>query len=151
MPPYQMKMKPIIITAFLLVTSQIHAQTLEADKVNKLHLRKFEWFIKKNYDSLDWLMDKTVRYTHSNGWIQAKQDVINDLKAGKPVYNSIQVEQSSVALYENGTAIVSGKGTFAGLMADGSPFSLKLAYTEVYIKAKKQWKLVNRLATKIAN
>jgi hypothetical protein len=146
-------MKHAIIFPLLFILLQGHTQTQspEADKVNKLHLKKFEWFTKKNYDSVEWILDKTLRYTHSNGWVQTKQEVINDLKAGKPVYNSIQVEQSSVAFYENGTAIVNGKGTFAGLMADGAAFNLKLAYTEVYIRVKKEWKLVNRLTTKLPN
>jgi hypothetical protein len=143
-------MKYLLIT-FILQTFASHAQTSEAAKVDQLHLKKFEWFAKKNYDSINWVLDESVQYMHSNGWVQNKKEVIDDLKSGKLNYTSVAVDKSSVKIYENGSAVVTGTGTFSGTMPDGSTFSLRLLYSEVYIKVKKQWKLVNRLATKIAN
>jgi hypothetical protein len=139
----------IILFTFLALTAQ--AQTPEADKVKQLHLKKFEWFTKKNYDSINWVLDESVQYIHSNGWTQSKKEVVDDMKSGKLNYNSIVIEKSSAKLYENGTAIVTGTGTFAGSLPDGSPFNLKLLYIETYMKIKKQWRLVSRLSTKVVN
>lgn len=119
-----------------------------AAEVDRLHRQKFTWLITKNYDSLNWVLDERVKYIHSNGWIQTKQEVIDDLKTGKLNYTSVQIDEANVTLYES-SALVTGKGTFKGLMPDQSEFSLRLLYTEVYIKSKNQWKLVSRLATKI--
>lgn len=141
-------MKNILLLILLIVGTQAFGQTPESEKVNQLHKRKFEWLINKKYDSLNWLMDEQVKYIHSNGWIQARQEVIDDLKSGKLNYTSVLVEESSVS-YFNQSAVVTGKGIFKGLMADKSEFTIHLLYTEVYVKQKKQWKLVSRQATKI--
>lgn len=119
-----------------------------AAEVDRLHRQKFTWLITKNYDSLNWVLDERVKYIHSNGWIQTKQEVIDDLKTGKLNYTSVQIDEANVTLYES-SALVTGKGTFKGLMPDQSEFSLRLLYTEVYVRSKNQWKLVSRLATKI--
>lgn len=140
-----------LLISFLCLSFASQAQSPEAAKVEQLHLKKFEWFTKKNYDSINWVLDDSAQYIHSNGWVQTKKDVTEDMKSGKLNYTSIAVDKSSVKMYDNGTAVVTGTGTFAGTLPDGAPFNLRLLYSEVYIKSKKQWKLVNRLSTKIAN
>ncbi|MEQ1586926.1 MAG: nuclear transport factor 2 family protein [Cyclobacteriaceae bacterium] len=141
-------MKKLFLVVLLLAGTQAHSQTGEAEKVNQLHKKKFDWLINKKYDSLNWLMDERVKYIHSNGWIQSRQEVIDDLKSGKLNYTSVVVEESSVS-YFNQSAVVTGKGIFKGLMADKSEFNIHLLYTEVYVKQKKLWKLVSRQATKL--
>lgn len=139
----------IILYLILFVSSGFaFGQSKEAEAVVRLHKQKFEWLIHKKYDSLNWVMDEQVKFIHSNGWVQNKQDVINDLKSGKLNYTNIDIHESSVIIY-NQTAVVTGKGNFKGLMPDQSEFNIKLLYTEVYSKSKKQWKLVSRQATKI--
>lgn len=142
-------MKNILLFILLIVGTQAFSQNPEAEKVNTLHKKKFEWFITKNYDSLNWILDESVKYIHSNGWIQSKKEVIEDIKSGKLNYTSVAVTESSVSIYNNQSAVVTGKGTFKGLMPDKSEFNIYLLYTEVYVKSKKQWKLVSRHACKI--
>lgn len=141
-------MKNILLVILLIVGTQAFGQPAEAEKVNQLHKKKFEWLINKKYDSLNWLLDEQVKYIHSNGWIQTKQDIINDLKSGKLNYTSVIVEESTVSYYVK-SAVVTGKGMFKGLMTDKSEFAIHLLYTEVYVKQKKEWKLVSRQATKL--
>jgi Domain of unknown function (DUF4440) len=142
-------MKRSILILVLIASLGAYGQSEENQKVNQLHLRKFDWLINKNYDSLNWLIEPGAKYIHSNGWIQSKQEVIDDLKSGKLNYTSVNVSESSVALYNNHTAVVTGKGSFKGLMPDKSEFNIHLLYTEVYVKHKKQWKLVSRQACKL--
>lgn len=140
-------MKNLLMIMLLIVCANAYCQT-EAEKVNRLHKQKFGWLISKNYDSLNWVMDETVKFIHSNGWMQTKEDVISDLKSEKLNYTSVVVQESSVTLFKN-SAVVVGKGNFKGLMPDKSEFNINLLYTEVYIKSKKHWKLVSRHACKI--
>lgn len=142
-------MKKFILFVLLLITVQVFGQNPEADKVNQLHKRKFVWMITKNYDSLNWVLDEGAKYIHSNGWIQSKTEVVEDMKSGKLNYTAVDVQESAVTLYNNQSAVVTGKGTFKGLMPDQSEFNINLLYTEVYVKVKKQWKLVTRHACKI--
>lgn len=138
----------ILFLGLILISANLFGQKSET-AVDQLHRKKFTWLINKNYDSLNWLMHEQVQYIHSNGWVQSKKEVNDDLKTGKLNYTNIEIVEATVTLHQN-TAIVSGKGRFRGLMPDKSEFNLSLFYTEVYVKAGKDWKLINRLATKIA-
>lgn len=142
-------MKKLLLFALLISGANAYCQSPEDDRVNQLHKRKFEWMTTKNYDSLNWVTDETLKFIHSNGWTQSKKEMIEDMKSGKLNYTSIIVQESSVSLYNNKSAVVTGKGTFKGLMPDKSEFNINLLYTEVYIKSKRQWKLVSRHACKI--
>jgi hypothetical protein len=142
-------MKRLLIIVVLTISNYAFSQTSESQQVNKLHRKKFEWLINKNYDSLNWILDAEVKYIHSNGWIQSKKEVIEDIKSGKLNYTSVEVQESSVSMFNKNCAVVTGKGIFKGLMPDKSEFNINLLYTEVYVKQKKNWKLVSRQACKL--
>lgn len=140
-------MKVTVLIGCILIAFVSFGQKNEV-AIDQLHRKKFTWLINKNYDSLNLMLHEQVQYIHSNGWVQSKKDVIDDLTTGKLNYTNVEVVESKVSIYQN-TAIVSGKGRFRGLMPDKSEFNLSLFYTEVYVKVGKEWKLLNRLATKI--
>lgn len=125
------------------------SQTPLAEKLNELHKQKFDWMIAKNYDSLNWVTDETLKFIHSNGWIQSKKEFIEDLKTDRLNYTSIIIRESSVSVYQDRCAVITGQGTFRELMPDKSEFVVNLLYTEVYMKSKKHWRLVSRHACKI--
>lgn len=115
--------------------------------VIELSARKFQWLAQKQYDSLDLLLHKEIKYIHSNGWIETKDDILNDLKSGKLNYNRVTISEASA--YSSGkTVVVTGKGVFEVVM-EGKPFTITLLYTEVYVKTKKRWKLLSRHACKL--
>lgn len=116
-------------------------------QVTDLSKRKFEWMIHKNLDSLNALLDENIKYIHSNGWIQTKQEIITDFKTGKLILKQVDVTESEVRLYNN-TAILTGKGMFTGTIND-KEFSLNLFYTEVYIYKENKWLLTSRHACKL--
>jgi len=142
-------MKNILLFILLIVGTQAFSQNQEAEKVNKLHKRKFEWMVVKNYDSLNWITDESLKFIHSNGWIQTKDDLLGDMKSGKLNYTSIDIEESAAIVFNNQSAVITGKGFFKGLMPDKSEFNVHLLYTEMYVKSKKHWKLVSRQACKL--
>lgn len=142
-------MRLIILYLAFFISWSGFGQADESKIVDQLHRKKFEWLTTKNYDSLNWILDDQVKYIHSNGWIQSKKDVIDDIKSGKLVYTSITVSEASVTQHGPKASIITGKGLFVGLMPDKSEFKINLLYTEVYVKYKKQWKLVSRQATRI--
>lgn len=142
-------MRLIILYLTFFISWSGFGQADESKIVDQLHRKKFEWLTTKNYDSLNWILDDQVKYIHSNGWIQSKKDVIDDIKSGKLVYTSITVSEASVTQHGPKASIITGKGLFVGLMPDKSEFKINLLYTEVYVKYKKQWKLVSRQATRI--
>ena len=107
-----------------------------------LSRRKFIWLIRKETDSLARTLDDRLEYVHSNGWVQTKKDVLDDMKSGKLIYQVVTVKESKVRLYGQ-SAIVSGLGTFEGINS-GTTFKLDLRYTEVYVRSAEGWKLASR-------
>lgn len=121
--------------------------SIEEQFILDLSKKKFDWLIGSNYDSLSILLDDRIQYIHSNGWIQNKGEILNDLKTGKLVYKKVTIKESTARLYAT-TALAIGLGTFEGVI-DGKPFLMDLRYTEVYIKSKNRWKLVSRHSNKM--
>ncbi len=133
---------------YFLISINASAQNNPTEKyVNDFSIRKNQWLIQKNYDSLNLMLDKRCMYIHSNGWIQSADEVIQDLKSGKLVYKKMEITESTARQFES-MVIVTGKGNFEGLVNDKA-FNLKLLYTEVYVKRKASWKLVTRQSTKL--
>ncbi len=141
--------RPMVLFLLLILAHGATAQTASREEkfILDLSKKKFDWIVTKQYDSLTWILDERVEYVHSNGWIQNKKEVIDDLKSGKLNYQKVTVKEASARMYPS-TAIVLGLGTFEGI-TDGKAFSLELRYTEVYIKIGPQWKLASRHANRI--
>jgi hypothetical protein len=138
-----------IICALWMMTATLLAQTpsREEQAILDLSKKKFDWLTVKQSDSLASMLDDRVQYIHSNGWIQNKNEVIEDLRSGKLNYTKVTIQEAAAQIFHT-SAIVTGLGIFDGI-TDGKPFSLHLRYTEVYIKSGSHWKLVLRHANKM--
>jgi hypothetical protein len=119
----------------------------QEQQIIQLSKNKFEWLIIKNIDSLKMVLDDQAQYVHSNGWIQTKQEVLDDVISGKLNYQEVIVSEASVRLY-SGMAILIGKGKFSGSV-NKNLFTMKLLYTEVYVKSGMKWLLTSRHANKL--
>lgn len=133
--------KYLILSAFLFAIVTAHAQVSE-QAVLDLSKKKFGWMIRMKYDSLEPALDDRLIFVHSNGWVENKQEIIQDIKSGKLRYVNIQVTAASARIYTS-TAIVNGKGKF-NVLLDGKPLELTLSYTEVYIQKNDKWLLASR-------
>ena len=140
-------MKTILICLLSIVISVAHAQDADTTSLKKLSHEKFLWMIEKDTARLESLLHADLQYIHSNGWIESKTDVLNDLVSGKLVYKSVVIKKESVRLIGK-TGIITGTGMYK-VMLEGKEVELKLLYTEVYIYKNKQWKLVQRNACKL--
>jgi hypothetical protein len=123
------------------------AQTAEEKAVSELSRKKFNWLIRKEADSLSRALDERVQYVHSNGWVQSKKEVLDDMKSGKLVYQAVTVKESTVRIYGQ-AAIVTGLGSFEGINS-GTAFKLEMRYTEVYVKTPEGWKLASRHSNRV--
>jgi hypothetical protein len=145
----------IKLLCVLFLVASFHAYCQHDDDIDarteqyiiELSARKFQWLIQKQYDSLDALLHKEIKYIHSNGWIETKDEVLQDLKSGKLIYQKVNVAEAGAAS-SGKTVVVTGKGSFEVLM-EGKPIEIRLLYTEVYVKTKKRRKLFSRHACKI--
>ncbi len=141
------KFFPLLGLWILCANAFAQVPSRQEQSVLDLSRRKFDWLIEKNYDSLKTLLDDKTQYIHSTGWIQSKNEVLDDLKSGKLTYKSVIVKEANARGYGT-TSIVTGLATIEGV-TDSKPFSLDLRYTEVYVKSGNHWKLVSRHANKM--
>ena len=140
-------MKTLALVLVVLVNLGAYAQSAEEKKLLALHERKFAWLVNRQYDSLTQLLDDRVQYIHSNGWTENKTEILADLQSGKLNYQRVEVKEATARLYKD-AGVVTGKGVFSVLM-DGKPLEISLLYTEVYVRTKKQWRLVSRHACRV--
>jgi hypothetical protein len=143
-------MKKIVWLLLLLPTIVIAQKNTESATekfVLALHAKKFNWMVEQKLDSLKKVLDERLVYIHSNGWMQRKQDVIDDFKNGKLKYNSVRVDSAGARVYQ-GAVIVVGKALINATL-NGNTSDFSLLYTEIYVRKKEGWLLVSRHANRL--
>lgn len=139
--------RTVLSAIILFMMLEVSAQTSAERELLRLSADKFRWLISQDADSLKPLLNARLMYIHSNGWVQSRQEVLDDMASGKLIYHSINISNAQVRLYKD-TGIVTGKGRFSG-QREGSDFDMELTFTEVYVKDKKKWMLVSRHANRM--
>jgi hypothetical protein len=93
------------------------------------------------------LLHERLGYGHSNGWIESKKELIEDLYNGKLSYKSIKQSAEQFEIV-NTTATVRSMADIDVLL-DGKPMSFKLHVLQVWVWEKKGWKLLGRQSVKM--
>ena len=144
-------MKKNLLVLFLLISLPFFSQTKKdkiAHHIIALHQKKFDLMISKQFDSLSLILDADLKYIHSNGWVESKEDLLANLKSDKLVYKKVTVSETKVTL-TNHVAIVSGKGLFS-VVLENQTLEIPLMYSEIYVKKKGKWLLLHRHANKLS-
>lgn len=93
------------------------------------------------------VLHKDVSYGHSNGWIQSRNDVLNDFTSGKLVYNKIENNSSAIVSISKKYATVKTNTNAEGVV-NGTAFKLTLHIMQFWIKTKNGWQLIARQSAK---
>lgn len=94
------------------------------------------------------LSDKGLSYGHSNGWIQDKKDLMNDLKTGLITYQ--RYDEDSVKVTTNESNTMANVRFVADIDATmkGNSYTFHLKVLEVWVRKTKNWMLFARQAVK---
>ena len=139
------KGKYVLIPVVIFAISIFHCtQMYASDPLLELHRSKFNWMVEEQLDSLSAVLSEDLKYIHSNGWIETKAEVLENIESGHLGYREIIIEEENVR-YFGKTGIVTGRGLFR-VALDGDPLEIELLYTEVYHKRDGEWELVQRHA-----
>ena len=103
--------------------------------------------IKKDTVILKQLLHKNVSYGHSSGWVENKQEVLNDLVSGKLTYNKIENEDVKWIVDKEWASARTTANV--NVTVDGKISDLKLHVLEVWLKTNRGWQLIARQSTKI--
>ena len=111
-------------------------------KLDKALLQKDEVVLKS-------VLHNDLSYGHSNGWIQSKDDILNDFKSGKLTYNNIENNSSAIVKINKKYATVKTNTNAEGSV-NGTAFKLTLHVMQFWIKTKKGWQLIARQSAKLS-
>ena len=134
-----------IITLFftnLVVVGQVDSIALK-DAMKKLDKALLE----KDATTLKAVLHKDLSYGHSNGWIQSKDDIMNDFASGKLNYNKIENNSSAIIKISKKYATVKTNANAEGSV-NGTAFKLTLHIMQFWIKTKNGWQLIARQSAK---
>ena len=127
----------------LLAISQVDSVSLK-DAMKKLD----KALIEKDYSTLQAVLHNDVSYGHSNGWVQNKQDIVNDLKSTKLVYDKIENSSVTIAAINENWATVRTNTRAEGSINQNA-FNFNLHVLQVWLKTKTGWQLMARQSTKL--
>ncbi|MBZ2177341.1 MAG: nuclear transport factor 2 family protein [Acidobacteriota bacterium] len=98
--------------------------------------------------SLEKILGEQLIYTHSNGRIENKKEVIEALAVKKStIYAAVDYAAEKQLAFHGNTAVVRRDTTVKLLGAD--PRTMKLSILYVWVKGKGGWQLVGRQATRL--
>jgi hypothetical protein len=96
---------------------------------------------------LNWLLRDDIHYIHSNGWVQLKRDIINDLYNGKLTYKNIDVTSRGVKL--NGPMGAVEMKADVDVLLDGKTVHLNLKINQLWTWKNDRWELFSRISEKV--
>ncbi|HMC98726.1 MAG TPA: nuclear transport factor 2 family protein [Ferruginibacter sp.] len=142
-----MKHKRLLVILLIMGWSlSLFAQTNE-EKLTTTMKEFHQALVSKNTASIDKQTDKALSYGHSNGWIQTKKEVIDDLGNGKIEYHSFKEDSINVSINDkmaNVRFVADIDATFRGTHIN----NLHLKVLEVWVRRNKKWVLFARQAVK---
>src|SRR6266496_2412989 len=145
---YNSKLMRFVFTICLFFASVISIAQVDSISLKEAMSSLDKALINKDENTLVQLLYAEVSYGHSNGWVQNKNDVINDLKSGKLVYNKIENTRVMIVAISNSWATVRANTNAEGSI-NRTAFQLKLHVLQVWMKSMSGWQLLARQSTKL--
>lgn len=140
----------LLITLLFVQTGVFAKPRIKPDSANlvKTMTALNDALLKKDSATLNKVLHKRLSYGHSNGWVESKKEVINDLFNGKLIYNKISQSKERIEVVRE-TATVRST-TDIDVVVDGEKVVMSLHVLQVWIwKDKEGWKLMGRQSVKI--
>lgn len=109
-------------------------------QLNKALIQKDERTIKK-------LVSKRIKYAHSNGWIETRKEMIENLYNGTLSYIEINLRETNISIKEK-TGVVQSKGKYTVMMKE-ELYDFELKATQVWQWKRGRWILMARQSVKI--
>ena len=144
---YKLIMKKIVL-AFL-IFGFVKSSFAQIDSVGlKNAMQQLDKaLLQKDEKTLQTVLHKEISYGHSNGWIQNKNDILNDFTSGKLIYNKIENNSLAIVTISKKYATVKTNTNAEGVV-NGTEFNLRLHIMQFWIKTKKGWQLIARQSAK---
>lgn len=141
--------KVILLNGLILLAFLSFAQTKDEQKVlDNVKLLHNTIFGTKDSLTLEKYAAKEVTYGHSHGNVQDRKTYINSVSHNKSVYTDMAANNITVIINGN-TAVSRYLLTGTETNKDGKVTQLKLNILQVWVKEKKEWKMIARQAVMV--
>lgn len=102
----------------------------------------------KDVATLEKLLADDLIYTHSSARLDTKQSLIGAMQSGATVYTG--VEPSGVKAQDLGDAVVLTGVAAISVIANGTPHSFRVRFTDFYANRRGRWQMVTWQSTRLA-
>ena len=156
MPTYKLATTAItlllIVTLFSLRCEKVKQEPSrhndETEKaIRQLENRRFHAMIEADTAALDTILADDLTYTHTNGWVDTKEQFIGWLETGELNYESITTDGVLVRVYA-ATAVVTGQAAVE-IKVNGQAKNLQIRFIDVYVKREGHWQMVAWQSTRL--
>ena len=141
----------LLLLTFIVLSSQSMAQN-ESYKEIENHILELEGkrcqaMIEVDTVILDSILADELTYTHTNGWLQTKEELMSTLESGELNYTSAITNDVVVRTYET-SAVVTGTASMK-VESQEKEYSLRISFIDVYVKKNGSWQMVAWQSTRI--
>ena len=139
-------MKFFIVVIGLMIGSFAYAQkdtSFLLEAIKKLE----NALVNKDQQTANTLIHPDVQFGHSNGWVQNKIDVANDMRTGFLIYKKIDNQSIIIDIKKKKgfvKEVIEVEGT-----RNGTDFKMKLFVQQLWVQTKKGWQLLIRQSTRL--
>ena len=141
---------PLLLT-FIVLSSQSMAQNESYREIEnhilELEGKRFQAMIEVDTVILDSILADELTYTHTNGWLQTKEELMSTLESGELNYTSAITNDVVVRTYET-SAIVTGTASMK-VESQEKEYNLRISFIDVYVKKNGYWQMVAWQSTRI--
>ena len=135
----------IVLNSLVLVFCTVFVSAQESIELVAQKLEKA--LVQKDTVVLKKLLHDDLGYGHSNGWVENKKEIIENLVSGKMQYKSIHSELP--VWKQTGDMVTLRTKSQIEFIVNGKEGKLDLFVLQVWHKAGDEWKLVARQSTKL--
>ena len=139
-------MKFFLTVICLFLSVSLLAQKTEGAKLVAA-LTEFDLaLVSKDSLKLKSILSEKLSYGHSNGWIQNRRQLIDDLFNGKITYKQVRSGEFDISMQKN-VAWVRSIADGEAVM-DGKTMNFKLKVLQVWVRRKGRWTMFARQSVK---
>ncbi|MBE2229335.1 MAG: nuclear transport factor 2 family protein [Chitinophagaceae bacterium] len=134
------------LTIVLLFSALLAGAQTEEQKLTLTVQEFHQALVQKNTVSLNQHTDKALSYGHSNGWVETKKELLQNLASGFIQYRSYREDSLQVQI--SGNLAHARFNAEINATLNGSTNTFRLKVLEVWVKKGKRWLLFARQAIK---
>jgi ketosteroid isomerase-like protein len=141
-------MKKIVFIAISCLTFySVSAQSKEAQSLASVLQQFHQAMINADQALLNQLTSDSLSYGHSGGNIESKASFVDHLVSAQSDFVTMEVTDQIISVVNNVGMV--RFSLFANINDKGKPSTVKLKVLYIWVKDKKEWKLLARQAVKI--